>query len=198
MSFLDWPIEHCQSGGRAGDTRRRKSASHLISLFARAFPQITYRLIWDSPLINAQAWRLGKGRNVYLYGGLVRHPVITRAGLAVALAHETGHHLGGQPRDPDMTWMSWQGQADYWAAHVGMPAVFGDSARTLTLRGARQIGNLERQLAGDMDEWASDLSPAVRLKIFSAGLRGEAMPTCAIDEFKKLSSSRLGVKTWAL
>jgi hypothetical protein len=25
---------------------------------------------------------------------------------AVALAHETGHHLGGEPRDPDMTWMT--------------------------------------------------------------------------------------------
>ena len=71
MSFLDWPIEYCQSGGRAGDTRRRKSASHLISLFARAFPQITYRLIWDSPLINAQAWRLGEGRNRLIDGGTV-------------------------------------------------------------------------------------------------------------------------------
>ena len=45
--------------------------------FAQEFPRITYTLMWDSQLINAQAWRLGEQRNVYLYGGLVRHRAIT-------------------------------------------------------------------------------------------------------------------------
>jgi hypothetical protein len=185
MSFLDWPIENCRPS-RLDYTRRRNTASRLIELFARTFPQVSYRLVWESPHINAQAWRLGEARNVYLYGGLVRHPVVTRAGLAVALAHETGHHLGGEPRDPDMTWMTWQGQADYWAANTGMPMVFGDAAKRLTLRGALQIRNLERQLANDSNEWTSDLSPATRLKIINAGLHGEDLPTCATDELAKL------------
>jgi hypothetical protein len=185
MSFIDWPIENCRTS-RLGYIRRRNAASFLIELFARTFPQVSYRLVWESPHINAQAWRLGEARNVYLYGGLVRHPVITRTGLAVALAHETGHHLGGEPRDPDMTWMTWQGQADYWAAKTGMPAVFGDDAKRLTLRGASQIRNLERQLSKDSNEWTSDLSLATRLKIINAGLRGEAMPTCAKEELAKL------------
>jgi len=103
MSFFDGPIENCRPS-RLGYTRRRNIASCLVELFARTFPQVSYRLVWESRHINAQAWRLGEARNVSLYGGLVRHPVITRAGLAVALAHETGHHLGGEPRDPDMTW----------------------------------------------------------------------------------------------
>jgi hypothetical protein len=85
-----------------------------------------------------------------------------------------------------MTWMTWQGQADYWAAKTGMPAVFGDDAKRLTLRGASQIRNLERQLSKDSNEWTSDLSLATRLKIINAGLRGEAMPTCAKEELAKL------------
>jgi hypothetical protein len=185
MSFFDGPIENCRPS-RLGYTRRRNIASCLIELFARTFPQVSYRLVWDSRHINAQAWRLGEARNVYLYGGLVRHPVITRAGLAVALAHETGHHLGGEPRDPDMTWMTWQGQADYWAAKTGMPAVFGDDAKRLTLRGASQIRKLERQLSNGSNEWTSDLSPATRLGIINAGLRGEDMPARAKEELAKL------------
>ena len=55
------------------------------------------------------------------------------------IAHETGHHLGGLPRDPEMRWMTWQGQADYWAARTAMPLVFGSEAHDTTLRGARQI-----------------------------------------------------------
>ena len=139
-------------------------------------------------MINAQAWRLGEARNVSLYGGLVRHPAITQAGLAVALAHETGHHLGGQPRDPDMKWMTWQGQADYWAARTGMPQVFGTAAKALTLRGALQINNLERQLARETDDCATEISLEIRLKIFRAGLQGKSMPTCATEEFAKLCS----------
>jgi hypothetical protein len=34
------------------------------STFAQAFPQINYALMWDSQLINAQAWRLEEQRDV--------------------------------------------------------------------------------------------------------------------------------------
>jgi hypothetical protein len=82
--------------------------------------------------------------------------------------------------------MTWQGQADYWAAKTGMPAVFGDDAKRLTLRGASEIGSLERQLSNDANEWNSDLPSATRLKIIKAGLRGKAMPACAKEELAKL------------
>ncbi|MGY2805303.1 MULTISPECIES: M48 family metalloprotease [unclassified Bradyrhizobium] len=144
MCFLDWPIE-VQQAARKADARRKRLTEELVVRFARKFPQITYTLIWDSPLINAQAWRLGEQRNVYLYGGFVRQPAITRAGLALALAHETGHHLGGAPYDPAMTWMTSEAQADHWAAVSGMPSLFGSRAKRLTLRGACEIAVVQRQ-----------------------------------------------------
>jgi hypothetical protein len=102
------------------------------------------------------------------------------------LAHETGHHLGGPPYDPGMPWISWQGQADYWAANEGMKRVFGLDASKMTLRGARQIVELHQDFAGRSEEDEPDLSVECRHKIFIAGARGQAMPDCAPKAFLEL------------
>lgn len=161
MTFLDWPQE-IDRPPRAADARRKRTAEDLIARFAAAFPQIDYTLVWGSKLLNAQAWRLGEQRNVYVYGGLVRHPLITRPGLALTIAHETGHHLGGPPYDPAMASLSCQDQADRWAAAIGMPCVFGDEARTLTMKGARQIAALQRAITIALGEKLPERAPRAR------------------------------------
>ena len=105
MSFLDWPIERNQIAPNLA-ARRKKMITELLERFGRGFPQISYDLIWKSPMINAQAFPLGRKLHVRIYGGLVRHPAISWPGLLIP-AHETGHHLGGAPHDsrnamPDM------------------------------------------------------------------------------------------------
>jgi hypothetical protein len=183
MSFLGWPIERHQSSKRT--QRRRKAVAHyLMDRFAIAFSAIEYDLFWDTPIINAQAWRQGSVRRVTVYGGLVRHPAITTCGLALVLAHETGHHLGGLPLDPDLRWPTWQGQADYWAATQGMPKVFGDLACRLTLRGAKQIAALHSEFSTDDDE--PDISLAERLEIFRTGAMGAGAPACLEAAFGRM------------
>ena len=158
----------------------------LLDEFGRAFPEITYDLLWESPTINAQAWRVGTVRHVRVYGGLVRHATITRPGLALMIAHETGHHLGGLPRDPEMRWMTWQGQADYWAARTAMPLVFGSQAYDATLRGARQILKLHEDLIPLLAEGDEpDLSARCRYFIFCAGASGTEIPPCAKAEYRR-------------
>jgi hypothetical protein len=88
--------------------------------------------------------------------------------------------------------MTWQGQADYWAARVGMPAVFGADAPTLTLQGARQIGLLERQLSANPDAIISDLPHAIRLQIYTAALHGEELPACAKEAYRLEYNRLLG------
>jgi hypothetical protein len=185
MSFLDWPVEHHQSKERT-QRRRRATALRLISQFTKAFQEVEYDLYWDAPIINAQAWRLGRRRCVTVYGGLVRHPSITACGLALMLAHETGHHFGGPPLDPDLRWPTWQGQADYWAAAEGMPKVFGRDAYRLTLRGAKEIIALHRDFSGD----EADITPDERLAIFRAGALGEIAPTCLQAAFDRMIKDR--------
>jgi hypothetical protein len=182
MSFLDWPIE-VEQVPRKTDARRKRLAEELVARFAQAFPQITYRLIWDSRLINAQAWRLGEQRNIYLYGGLVRHPAITRAGLALALAHETGHHLGGEPYDPVMTWMTSEAQSDHWAAVSCMPSLFGSRANSFTLRGAREIAAVQRRVQDGARAHGDDTEITERLLRFFSCIQ-------------RLSSTGIGRSTW--
>jgi hypothetical protein len=190
MSFLDWPVEDYQPSNRA-QRRRRITALRLISQFAGAFQEIEYDLIWEAAVINAQAWRLGGRRCVRVYGGLVRHPSMTVCGLALMLAHETGHHLGGPPLDPDLRWPTWQGQADYWAATVGMPKVFGQNACRLTLKGAKEIVALHRDFSGD----EADVAPDERLAIFRAGALGEIAPSCLQSAFDRIIKERNSRKT---
>ena len=182
MNLLNWPAEEVLPSRRAQQHRRRV-VFELFNKFSNAFPEVTYELLWESPTINAQAWRLGPARFVRVYGGLVRHPAMTKYGLALMLAHETGHHLGGLPRDPAIPWMTWQGQADYWAATTGMPRVWGPLARAATLRGARELSRLHVMLAMQFEDDEVDLSPDCRYDILRSGALGQSIPECALAAF---------------
>jgi hypothetical protein len=107
-------------------------------------------------------------------------------------ASETGHHLGGSPRDPDMTWMTWQGRADYRAARTAMPLVFGSKARQMTIRGARELFILHQDLSRLMDGDEPDLSGSCRDRIFRAGVSAREMPCCAkqLTDFYPLRTLR--------
>jgi len=184
MSFLNLPVERNQLSQRTRQ-RRKKIALSLLDQFGQAFPEITYELLWESATINAQAWRLGSVRYVRVYGGLVRHPVITRSALALTIAHETGHHLGGPPCDPGMPWLAWQGQADYWAARTAMPRVFGSRAQTMTLRGGLQILKLHQVICESLGGDDPDLSAYCRYSIFQAGVANIGIPACAKVEYQE-------------
>lgn len=190
MSFLNGPVEQNQLGPRAR-LRRKAVALGLLDQFGQAFPEIIYELLWESPTVNAQAWRLGPARYVRVYGGLVRHQAITKYGLTLMLAHETGHHLGGPPHDPAMPWLTWQGQADYWAASIAMPRILGPRARGATLRAAREIVELHRMVASQIEDDEPDLSPDCRYSILRSGALGEAMPSCALEAFALISDDSL-------
>jgi hypothetical protein len=182
MSFLNPLIEQNLLSQRS--LQRRKNLAHrLLDQFGQAFPEITYELLWESPTVNAQAWRLGSARYVRVYGGLLRHPAITKYGLALMLAHETGHHLGGPPYDPAMPWLTWQGQADYWAARTAMPRIWGSRACGATLRAAREMVKLHRLLMSQMGDDEPDLSPDCRYSIWYSGAHGKDMPNCALEAF---------------
>ena len=187
MSFLGWPVEHHVLSGQAR-RRRNATATRLIRLFAETFVGIDYDLLWDAQTINAQAWIFAESRHVTVCGGLVRHSAMTACGIALMLAHETGHHLGGPPLDPDLPWLTWQGQADYWAAKEGMPKVFGPNARWYTLRGANEIEALhaEFQDADDMP----DMSANDRSTIFRAGALGEGPPACLNEAHNRILKER--------
>lgn len=83
-----------------------------------------------------------------------------------------------------MRWMTWQGQADYWAARTATPLVFGARARDMTLRGARQIMKLHKELIPLLQNDEPDMSAQCRYLIFCAGASGFEIPACAKTEYQ--------------
>jgi hypothetical protein len=116
----------------------RRRAQALLKRFQTEWPELTYDMDLDVGLANAQAFLDQGTRRVRLYGGLVRHRRIGTAGLTLALAHETGHHLGGAPFLPYLKWLSSEERADDWAATVGLPRLMEPPAARRVLRTGRE------------------------------------------------------------
>ncbi len=67
---------------------------------------------------NATDPKTGKtvpARFIHMFGGLARHPLMTKEGFLLVACHEIGHHLGGYPRYGDQTWASDEGESDYYS-----------------------------------------------------------------------------------
>ena len=126
-------------------------AKALIELFDFVFDDISFRLEWGDPTVNAIAFGnngrdsagnltspdFGK-RTVVLFGGMARHPALGLEGLSIILAHEVGHHYGETQRlDINKTSDSptyphgayCEGQSDFWATRVGMRLVYNYDKR---------------------------------------------------------------------
>jgi hypothetical protein len=134
---LLWPIE-------APEPKRR--AQRLLRRFRARFPQLVYDMDLAVELANAQALMLRGKRHVRLYGGLARHRRLGSAALALALAHETGHHLGGPPLHPYYRWLSSEARATEWALSVGLPDVFGEDAAEIGEQGLAELASIGLQI----------------------------------------------------
>jgi hypothetical protein len=121
----------------------RRRARTLLRKFRSCFPAIDYDMDLAVELANAQAFLDGHKKRVRLYGGLVRHRKIGSAALAVVLAHETGHHLGGPPYLQFYRWLSSEERATEWALTVGLQIVFGHRpAADIAKRGVDQMRSI--------------------------------------------------------
>jgi hypothetical protein len=131
----------------------RRRANALIERFRTHFPNIYYDLYWETRLMNAQAYFGESGRSVRLYGGLGRHRHVGVAGIAYALAHETGHHLGGPPHHEFYTTISSEERANEWAEEIGLPAVFGDRVASCFVRkGVPQLAAVWKKYLGNLQQ----------------------------------------------
>jgi hypothetical protein len=129
-------------------------ARNLIERFAANFPNIRYDIFWDTRLMNAQAFLGPGGRCVRLFGGLGRHRLVGIEGLAFALAHETGHHLGGPPYLTFYSSLSSEERANEWATETGLPKVFGKKVGSRYAdRGQSQLDALSEQYSTRSAIW---------------------------------------------
>jgi hypothetical protein len=178
LTPLDYPVPY-------------EMAVFVTGHFKRIYPEVAFKIDWNSDLVNANAYKIGTQRFVVLRGGFIRHVAIQAEGLELITAHEVGHHYAGPPRFVGQ-WGSCEGQSDYWGAKVAMRAVWwGSEAPARTERGAQQLYQLFASglLSGNIlerDRRAGSLAgscgrpPAqCRLDTFRAGIRLDPKPACA-------------------
>jgi hypothetical protein len=85
-------------------------------LFKEAFgATLVIHRKWQDNTVNAYAYQSGKTWNVAMFGGLARR-ISSTDGLAIVLAHELSHHVGGYPFVPGN---GTSGGGDSWAANDG-------------------------------------------------------------------------------
>ncbi len=83
---------------------------------------------WKYSEVNAFADHMIPGTfRVLIAGGLARFPLMTMDALATVACHEVAHHMGGYPKyKAQMSWSSYEGQADYWGTMRCLRLFFQD------------------------------------------------------------------------
>lgn len=175
------------------DPVSRSWIDYLFTQYKLHYPEINFSLDWDNETVNAYAWRTDDGsRFVQILGGLVRSTSLELEGLALVIAHEIGHHYGGEPTHADSD-LSCEGQADYYGARNVMRKVWFGEFYLLVMEKAiiqlsdffdvSLINNIEK--AAFRDERANtfnacDHPPGVcRIETYNAALDLKPKPICA-------------------
>ena len=167
----------------------REQAQRLADYFKRFYPDVVYHVNWDDETVNAYAWKEGSTRHVAILGGLMRHKAIQGEGLALVLAHELGHHYGGEPTYS--SGLSCEGQADYWGASVGMRKAWGDQYRDQMLSAIDQLDafftrGIVRKVTEEQEfelmaaaDNCGHPPAACRKQTYQAAMAGQPKPECA-------------------
>lgn len=85
------------------------------SIISSKGARLVVKRLWTNNDFNAKAYRQGSDFVIEMYGGLARHPDVSRDAFAMVACHEIGHHLGGAPKYNGTDWASNEGQSDYFA-----------------------------------------------------------------------------------
>lgn len=168
----------------------QERVQEIEALFAKYYPDVTYHVEWDDDTVNAYAWQEYDGeKHVAILGGLARHSAMKSEGIALVVAHETGHHHGGGPTYSNG--MSCEGQSDYWAAKVAMRQAYSGSYRDVMVPAIDQINTLFTgglESSAPEDAWekgfkesagCSHPPAACRKETYEAAMDGKPKPECA-------------------
>jgi hypothetical protein len=125
---------------RWNDPMSREWTESLLHLHHYFYSDVVFTLDWANDEVNAYAWVENGTRHVAILGGLVRDVALELEGISVVVAHEIGHHYGGNPAYPQG--LSCEGQSDYYGVGTVMRNVwFGEDFTTKTDLGIAQMAD---------------------------------------------------------
>jgi hypothetical protein len=140
------------------------------------YNNVVYHVDWYDNTVNAFAWITNGVRHVALKGGLLRHTAIHFQATALVLAHELGHHFGGQPTFPGG--LSCEGRADFYGANIVMRKVwFGDFYLGVMGPAIQQLQNFFAPNPGN--HGCNHPARDCRISIYRAAVELKRIPACA-------------------
>lgn len=113
----------------------KKIRSRHLHFFTEMNSKLRIKSDWVDGTVNAFADRDWDVYIIEVYGGLARHPSLSRDGFALLVCHEMGHHLGGAPTGLDSGWPSIEGQSDYFSTLKCLRRIFADEDNEAAIAG---------------------------------------------------------------
>jgi hypothetical protein len=159
------------------------TVKYLFSLYKSFYPDINFYLDWEKTELNAYSFVHYGQKHVIVSGGLVRTGCLQMEGLAVIIAHEIGHLIGGSP--DDVNGFSCEAQSDYFGIGVVMREVFYLKFWNQVLTpGLEQLTQYFQLIStGNAAPINKDICkyPGIqcRLDAMNAAMMGDDLPRCA-------------------
>lgn len=161
-----------------GYSENQQAVEYLFGLFRAFYPQITFLPDFYKNDFNAYSWKEEGKMFVVVGGGLIRVKSLELAGLALIIAHETGHLLA----DPDQEGEVCEGNADYYAVQCVLRKVFYQEFFQLIfselLPQIKQTFGYITKNKGT-DHSCNNLALDCRYKVYGAAGALENLPACA-------------------
>lgn len=128
--------------------------------------ELIVKRMWENGTVNASANRVDNKYIVNMFGGLARHRVMTKDGLALVICHELGHHIGGAPKI-GTRWATNEGQSDYFAGLKCLRHVFANQDNVEYVRNLTVDAAAERECS---KSFSSQQDRAICLRSSMAGM----------------------------
>lgn len=143
-----------------------------LQYFTEMNSKLRIKSDWVDGTVNAFADRDWDVYIIEVFGGLARHPSLSRDGFALLVCHEMGHHLGGAPTGLNYGWPSIEGQSDYFSTLKCLRRIFADEDNATAIAG-------------------QNIDPDIRDKCERAHSKREDQLICLRSSLAGLSAARL-------
>lgn len=157
---------------------------YLFQLLRGFYPNMNFGLRWEDFTPNAWSYQQYGVNFVVLSGGLARTEGVGAEALALVLAHEIGHLVGGSPLVPNTSY-SCEGVADYAALSAVLYSIYQPRTYLQVVPEAlKQIDKLFSYIkpahqGGAPGSTCQDIAIKCRQQAMRAGMQFAPLPACA-------------------
>lgn len=160
----------------------RDTAEEALRRYRGKFRNIVFNIDWSSHVVNGCAWKEEGKQFVIINGRLALQTELEIQGLALVIAHEVAHHIGGGDLFPDG--LSCEGQSDFAGVSIVLRRLVGLHDHSFIRAAIDQMAkfyNVANSIVpSTIKANCSHPDKKCRIATYHAALRNGQIPECAI------------------